>query len=501
MSENTINKSKLIQLISYLDDKDYKELGLWVRSPIHNSNQMVIDLYDVIKHKYRNTDKPIDTLKIMKHLKMLPRTAGEKDTCPRDKQELRRTMHLLSEQIEDFLIWKATQKEVVVRKRHLMDELMIRRAYPLVNAVMRKARKIQETSPLRDVQHCKNEYLLAQIDLFMAVIVKDRNVVSAMKHSVDTLRRYFLSQLLRYYCFASSKNAKFKTKKSYPMMEVLKSYVTNSKDFEYYTIRFYYICLELVQKSRIEDYNELKSMIYTGETFDNHELRQLFTVLTNFCGRKITEGDNRFMQERFDLYKEVLRKEILTDQVQFSASKFIEIVETGLKVNQPEWINEFIQKYSPELGPNLREDTVNYSKALYAFHFNKYNLAQDFLHAVNKMNLWLMKVLLIKIYYDKNELTFDNIDTHPINSELEALLQLTRPGGNTKASERNRLSRSNFANFFKRILNRRKKIIGKEMVSIDNIKALKTELADIERLAERKWLNDKLNELMKNVES
>jgi len=463
----------------------------------------VIDLYDVIKHKYRNTNKPIEILRIMKNLNLLPRTASEEDISPRDNQELRRTMHLLSEQIEDFLIWKANQKEAVVRKRQLMDELIIRRAYPLVPAVMRKARKMQETSPLRDVQHCRNEYLLAQMDLWMTVILKNRSMSPKMKLNMDALRQYFLSQLLRHYCFTIDSQKNHKTKHHYPMMEVLKSYVANSTDIEHYTIKFYYTFLKWIQDEKVEDYEELKVMIYSSDTFDNHELRQLFTVFTNFCSRKIKQGDDRFMQERFDLYKESLRRGMLTEGVQFSALKFIQIVDTGLAVNQPEWTNKFIEQYSHELGPDVREDTVNYTKALYAFHIGRYDVAQDFLHVVDKVMDYRvrlqMKTLLIKIYYDKNELTFDNIDTHPINSELDALLQLIRPGSNIKMSEDNRISYANFANFFKRILNRRKKLIGKETISIDNIEALKIDLTNMEFLRERNWLNDKLNELIEEL--
>jgi len=494
-------------LISYLDDKDFKELGLWVRSPIHNSNQVVIDLYDVIKHKYRNTNKPVDMLGIMKHLNMLPRTARKGDICPRDKQELRRTMHLLLEQIEGFLIWKATQAQEysVVRKRDLMDELIIRRAYPLVPAVMRKARKIQEASPLRDIQHCINEFLLTQMDLYMTAIHKNRSMASIMKVNVDVLRQYFLSELLRHYVFAMSVQKNLKTDKNYPMLKVLKSYVADSDDIEHYTIRVYYTFLKLTQEGQIEDYDELKAMIYSSNTFDNHELRQFFTLLTNFCSRKINQGDDRFMQERFELYKESLRKGILTEGVQFAALKFIQIVKTALAVNQEEWTNKFIEQHSRELGPDVREDTVNYTKSLCAFHINKYDVAQDFLHNIDKiMNPWDrmdMKILLIKIYYDKNELTLYNIGTHPIDSELDALLQLIRPGSNIKISEDNRISYANFAKFFKRILNRRKKIIEKATLSIDDIKALKTELTNIELLKERDWLNDKLNELMEDVKS
>jgi len=504
VSKNIIEKSKLMQLISYLDDKDYKELGLWVRSPIHNSNQMVIDLYNVIKHKYRNTNKPINILRIIKNLNLLPYTASEDDISPRDKQELRRTMHLLSEQIEDFLIWKANQKDAVVRKRRFMDELIIRRAYPLVPAVMRKARKIHEVSPLRDIQHCKNEFLLTQMDLWMTAIHKNRSMAPKMKLNIDALRQYCLGQLLRSYCFAVHTQKIIKTEYSYPMLEVLKSYVSDNEDIEHYTIRVYYTFLRLVQEERIEDYDELKAMIYSSNTFDNHEFRHMSALLINFCSVRIYQGDKRFMQERLELYKECLKRGALTEGVQLSAQRFILIIHTALAVNQPEWTNEFIEQYGEELGPDVREDIVKYGKALCAFHAGKYDIAQDFLNVMEKvMDSWVLieiKILLIKIYYDKSELTFDNIDTHPINSELEALIQLTRPGSKINMSDNTRLGFANFTNFFKRILNRRKKIIGKERLSIDNIKALKTELTKIEPLKKRDWLNDKLNELLEDLE-
>lgn len=503
MDKNSIDKSKLIQLISYLDDKDFKELGLWVRSPIHNSAQIVIDLYDVIKHKYRNTDKPIDMLYLMKGLKMSPRTAREKDICPRDKQELRRAMHLLSEQIEDFLIWKANQKEAVVRKRHLMDELIIRRAYPLVPAVMRKARKLQKTSPLRDIKHCKNEYLLAEMDLFMTVILKKDNAATDMQLTVDALCQYSISLLLCYYGFSISTQEIFKTDYSYPILEMLASHISKSEYIKHYTIRFYYTLLKLIKEKQVEDYDKLKIMIASQNTFPGHELRQIFTLLINFCIDKINQGDDRFTKERFDLYKEALRRGILTNDVQFSPRKFNQIVYSALLANQPEWADDFIEQYSHELGPDVRENTVNYSKALCAFHVGKYDVAQDFLYAIDKvLNVSIrihIKILLIKIYYDKNDLNFHNIDTHPINSELEALRQLTRPGNNIKLTEDTRLPYANFANFLKRILNRKKKIIEKQAPIRQNIEALKAELSEIQFLTHRKWLSDKLEELMSMI--
>jgi len=44
----------------------------------------------------------VQRLLFEKHLSLLPRAAGQKDICPRHKQELRRVMHLFSEQVENF---------------------------------------------------------------------------------------------------------------------------------------------------------------------------------------------------------------------------------------------------------------------------------------------------------------------------------------------------------------------------------------------------------------
>jgi len=66
-------------------------------------------------------------------------------------------------------------------------------------------------------------------------------------------------------------------------------------------------------------------------------------------------------------------------------------------------------------------------------------------------------------------------------------------------SEAARQRYSNFANFFKRILNRKKKLIYKESLTEANIETLKTDLADLESLTERDWLKEKITELISEL--
>jgi len=104
---------------------------------------------------------------------------------------------------------------------------------------------------------------------------------------------------------------------------------------------------------------------------------------------------------------------------------------------------------------------LNYCHALSAFDREQYDTAQTYLHQKDTTKDFIyqlgFKILLIKVYYEKNDFTFSNVDTHPINYELDAIKQYVLPSTNKNMSEYNRLRYSNFANFFKRILARKRK--------------------------------------------
>jgi len=140
--KNGLSTSKLVIYLQFLDKKEFKQLGLWVRSPIHNSSKNVVNLYDAIKIQRQKNGAVVSSLSAMKHMTLLPRTARQKDISPKHRQELRRAMHLLTEQIQQFLVWQKTQADPIQTKRHLADTLMEKKAYKLLPSVLNKAQKI-----------------------------------------------------------------------------------------------------------------------------------------------------------------------------------------------------------------------------------------------------------------------------------------------------------------------------------------------------------------------
>lgn len=501
MTEKDILKgSKLMILISHLDKKEFKDLGYWLRSPIHNSSKNVIKLYDILHHKYRKSSKLPNTFQVMQHIGILPKAKKYKDITYKHKQDLRQTMSLLTIQIQDFLIWKKTQENPIERNRRLMDALLEKQLFDLIRPIMNKSRKMQKALALRDVAYCEDDYKLTEMDFYMAIFLKNRNAAAAMKDTVNALEQSCLSQLLRYYCAVSNAKHIVKTE-DFPLMDLLRNYVENSKSKQVFTVQIYYRLLKMLEDEQPQDYHALKVQLFDNlGSFSTNELRQFLNFMSNHCMRMIRQGNEIFTSEQFDIFVVGLQHNCWTTGVYFSSPLFAEIVQTALSLNKLTWTDDFLTDYGDKLPPESKDNTLNYCLALAAFQKKDYDLAQEHLMGVHTAEDFIyhlkFKILLIKIYYDKNELTFANAEEHPINNELKALIQYVLPSTNKKMSETIRQQYSNFANFFKRILHRKNRgLLGYKLTSGD-IKMLQTDLAGLKPLIERGWLVEKIGELV-----
>jgi len=262
--------------------------------------------------------------------------------------------------------------------------------------------------------------------------------------------------------------------------------------------------LKVLDGGSPDDYYQLKDTLFNQlDVFDTDELRDVLIGMYNYCYRMVAYKDNRFTKEVFDLHIVGLNHGCSFINSFFSADEFVEIFRYGLLLNKIEWVDMFFEKYKNKLLPNLRDNILNYCQGIYAFHKQDYDLAQEYLNNIDTTKDFFYhihyKILLLQIYYDKNEFNLSNIDTHPINYELEALRQYLLPSTYKQMSANARERYSNFANFFKRILNRKKKLIYSQPLTKANIELLQTGLNDLQPLVRHLWLKEKVSELMEEV--
>jgi len=502
MENIDLNNSKTLKLVRQLSKKELKLLDQWLNSPIHNKSSKVIKLYECIRAKYLNTHSPVNPYVLLKSIGVLESAARTRTISPHDKKHLQQTMSLLNIQIHDFLMWQSTQNDKIKAMRHTMDAMFERKMYALIPPLLNKAKTGLKVSPIRDIGYYDNAFSLTEMDYFLQIIYQNRSIDSGLQLVMENLRQAFLSKSLLYYCVAINREKILKVGYEYPFLKYIKSYLEVSDvDTEVPPIRVFYTLLKLLEAGNTKDYYDLKNYLFTHlDCFELTDIRYLFNFISNYTIGKVREGKHEFVQERFDLFDKGIELKCWTSGIYFSEHQFVHVVKTALELDKMDWLNTFFQTHKDLLNPNVKDVFVNYYHALVSFHDHKFDKAQAYLggiHTSEDFTYFIQfKILYIKIYYDRNDMTIDNADTHLINYEMEALRQYLLEGNNKNMAESTRLLYSNFTNFFRRILNRKKKVLYGESVTKANFQTLQQDLAQIAPLIERSWLEEKIEELV-----
>ena len=301
---------------------------------------------------------------------------------------------------------------------------------------------------------------------------------------------------MKYYCAAVSRQKVLQVQYEYPFMDFVKQYLTVSEDKELPAIKIYYTLLLLMEDYEEEHYTILKNYLFAHlDLFSAVELRQFFNHMTNYCNWMVKQGRQQFVQEQHDIFEKGLELGCWSSGIYFSIHQFVHIVKNALKLGELDWANDFVNTHKKELSPDTREHISNYALALMHFHNRQFSEAQDLLMQINFTEDFAyhleLRILLIKIYYETNQLSIEDMDSHPLNYELEALRQNVSIR-NKKMSESLRQSYNNFANVFKRILERKKKLIIGQELNAERVRKLQNELGNISPLVERDWLVEKV---------
>jgi len=104
-----------------------------------------------------------------------------------------------------------------------------------------------------------------------------------------------------------------------------------------------------------------------------------------------------------------------------------------------------------------------------------------------------IEILLIKIFYDNK--TVHNIKKKFINNRIKSIGKYVLR--KNKVAETTRQQYDNFINFFNRIFIQKKKHLQKKELNKKSLNTLESDLSKLKPLIERTWLEEKLEELIR----
>jgi hypothetical protein len=465
-----MKNSKLILILESLSQVEITRLEKYVHSPYFHVHKDTVRLFDLLKKRYPHfKEKFVSQERV--YADLFP---GK----PFQKGRLYTLKAYLLKLVYDFLADQTAQTYFSQRtKRDLVVALKERGLHKLVPRILSEGEKELEAFPYREARYHYEAFRFEGVVSDFQLELQNRSREPVLQRVHDGLDRYYLAEKLKYACAMINHEKIFAVKYEFPMLEEVISYCAKTDLEEQPIIGIYYLTLMMQREPEGASY--YFQLIYFLDRYKDilpdEEAINLYSFAINFCNRQYKTGAESFLREMFNLFRQMLRQDLVFANPGTSLIYYKNIVTIGLKLEEFAWTERFIRDHKAELAEEHRESMANYSLALLCFQQEKYGqctrhlLQVDFVDEFNRLNYY---ILLLKTYYESDE--------------AESLLSLCNTAltyirRNKSLSANNRTAYRNFVRFVRTMANIR--------YNGSKIKAdLEAEIAASKLLVERQWL-------------
>ena len=478
-----MKNSKLIKLLQLLNNSESKRFAELVESPYFNKHSNVIKLCRfILKFSTNYQDE-----RLTKENAGRAVFKNENYTA----QQLSDVMSYLTKLVEDYISINHYQKQVVLKKQFLLEELRERNSTDLFQWTAAEFSQQLQKSTQRDQQHHYYTYLFeAENDAYF-IKNENRKFHHSLQRKSDSLDYFYLTAKLKIGCEMLNRQNIISASYNLGLLHELLQYVKiNFKQFKHIpSISIYYhILLSLLESEKLEHYQKLLALLHKNYLqFSAEEARQMYDFAQNYCIKKINKGDLTFSRELLSLYKTLLETKIIFEGNYLSQWDYKNIVTIALREEEFDWTKNFILKYNDSIAPDFRENAFAYNMASYYYAVEKYKEALKLLQKVEFTDVFYhlgSKSLLLKAYYE-----MDNAESfYSLISAFRVYLRR-----NKHISQSQFINHLNLINLAKKCFDLKYNDYSK-FIFKSKLEKIKNKISNTPNIANLAWLKEKLNE-------
>ena len=479
----------LLGMLGKFTPKEFKEFGEFVKSPFFNKNIHVKQLYDYLKKFYPEfDDKKLDKEIVFKNI------FEEKKY---NDGFLRTVIYNMGKLAEDYLAYINFRKDDLNRGINLLKELNERKLEKVFLKYYSEIEEDIDSLVYRNPDYYFKKYELHnQKEIYMDWSkFKQKDFKNYTPNTVsyvdDELTSYYLAISLSHYRFLLDKSMYENLEYNYDFIEHIMDFLLNHDNYfrEKIKIKLHLYEVLLIRDKKDEYYRILKDIFMNraGE-LSRSDLYSLHNVLQSFCVYQGYNNKPEYLKERFDLYRFCICEKLYaaSEHIYFDDLMFGNVVSTGVNAGDFEWTENFIKEYKNTISPDNADVVVNYAYARLAFAKKDFELAAKYLNSIKIIKHIQYKLpvrdLTLMCFYEQNLLAQSSyqIDSyrHFLTNNKSSLSDL-------------RYERiMNFLKFYTKLVKNKEKGNIKELVK------LKDEMEITNNIIEKRWLTQKIKELV-----
>lgn len=460
-----MRNTRLSALLETFSKKELRDFRKFIQSPFFNQRTDVVQLFEWVSVLLKTQQAMPDKEQIFQRLYGV-------DT-DYDDHKVRMVMSFLLKLAERYLVYQSIISEEVKVKTRLAAVYRQRNLSKHFEKAIREANDTLAKSELSNAVNYQMRQEL-QMEEYRYQSSQSRIADHNLQAVTDNLDIVYFSNKLRQACLLRSHQAVYKKEYRYGLIDAILDWVVQQNLLELPAIALYYYGYQsLVKPEEPFYFGQLKKLLVKkGNLFPKNEIADLYLLAINFCIKKYNDGEQRYLEDEFDLYKDGIEKGYLINNGVLSRFAFRNVVTTGLVLQQEDWVEQFIYAYKDHLEETHRKSMYSFSLARLAFQRKQFGKALQLLQQSEYKDLLLnlaAKGVVLKVYYETA--SFDALYSH-----LDAMQRFIR---------RKNIIGYHRAHYMNTIQFTRKLI---EATSSSAYQKLKQEIEAEKAVAEKSWL-------------
>jgi hypothetical protein len=473
-----MRESKLINTLSQLTNKQRNDLEEFLQSTYFNKSDDLLRFYQHVKKfapSFRS--KQLNKEKVFSAL--FPHEAF-------NGQKIAYLMTSLLNQLEHFVTIQKLEEDTFQQGIYLLDVYMnwkLDKGY--AKTIKRLEEELEETDK-KDTEYYFQQLRLQKSQMHHSARTLKREYDEHLQQVADGLDIYYMADKLKLSCEILNRQKIIANQYELRFLDEILAYLEHNPFEDVPVITLYQqVLYTYLYHDDTSQFFKLKDMLPMAvDELSALDSRNIYQYAVNYCIRKTNRGQVEFVRELFELYKAMLTNDLLTDNGILSPWTYKNIVTTGIKLEEYEWTEQFIDDYRSILPDEYRDNMYTYNFAHIHFAKGNYDSAIELLRDVEFSDVYLnlsAKALLAKIYYEDDELDV-------LMSHLESFRMYVRR--NKVIGEARKTVFNNFIRFTRRLL----KFDKGDNKGLDQ---LQSETEETKQVAELDWLLKKIASLKK----
>lgn len=471
---------KLFLILEGLTNSEMKELKKAVQSPLYNTNERLIYLYEALR----------------KYHPIFPNTIAFKKKIyrkifiiePFNDQKLRRIFSQLREVTEQFLIHRQINQDRFIREKLLAAAYKDRQLLDFYEIKTTQLIQQLDAHPCLDVDLLKERAALAKEQYLLNKADFQKSSAYLIEFT-DYLNRYFVAER----CIAAADHKVIERTLGKQQTEQFADLIHRMSfqliDEAHPNLQLYTLLSDLVERADDTTFNNVKAFYF--KYFDKLTSKDkliVFTHLTNFCTNKINLGEKVYRNRLMDLYQIGLDKELLINpNGQLDSVIYRNIGMLAILNGQFDWAAHFLNEYEIRLAKLERTEVKSITMGFLYFYQNEYDKTIDLLSQQdfkNINNVLSAKDLILRSYF---ELFLQDRAYHSLfNAFAQSFSIFIRRKGIDKSKGKRYM---NLIKFLSTIVNKVHSI--KDCSTL--VKQWETDLYATQTIASRNWVFQKIN--------